>query len=163
MHTHTNYWPSHSSKVMRAETGVALTIVRVSISPPPFLALRKWMKSLSFSLPSSMSAGRPLTLTVRLGAAIYWGKHDHCYGRGGCGLGAVIWVQIRIQPTKDSLGESIHLILRPQAFIWKRAESYAVSPTTICCKESAFQLRLFVFLHFRRCITLKKYFTLLAL
>lgn len=83
-----HYWPSHSSKMMRAESGVPLTIVTESISPPPFLALRKWMSSLSFSLHSSMSAGRPLTLTVRLGSAIYWEAQDRSHGRGASKTGS---------------------------------------------------------------------------
>lgn len=88
------YWPSHSSKMMRAESGVPLTIVTESISPPPFLGLRKWMSSLSLSLHSSTSAGRPLTLTVRLGSAIYWDTQDRSHGRGASKTGSC--------PTTDS-------------------------------------------------------------
>lgn len=81
MHTSWPYWPLLSSKVMRAETGVlALSMMTESISPPPFLDLRKWINSLSFSFSSTMSVGRPLTLTVLPGSAICWEKHNQWCG-----------------------------------------------------------------------------------
>lgn len=63
---------------MRAESGVASSMATESISPPPFLVLRKWINSLSLNLSSSMSVGRPLTLTVLPSSAICWEKQNHC-------------------------------------------------------------------------------------
>lgn len=39
---------------------------------------------------------------------------------------------------QTTLGETIRLILRSQAFTWKIDESYAASPKTTCSKEGAF-------------------------
>lgn len=111
--------PLWSSKVMRAETGVALWTVTDSISPPPFLALRKWMSSLSLSLSSSTSAGRRLTLTVLLGSAICWQKHNHRYWGDlrGNHSAFTFWVLVRILKRWTCAWQPCWAEVRPQTLI----------------------------------------------